>query len=219
MSHPYPHDATTWTESLLHHEQDHANPTPQSSTTPATAHQDNPLSTKLCIPSAPTAEAPDTPATTTTPTSPQTTHTLQALRQDTALFYRLHVFIHDLRAFRSNASSRARLDAVLAPDYIGRPYFSDAQAAQLRSTVVDEETGETLGQRLDCLFTEKLAKKLEKGGAWRVCAAHDLAPVFEGVVGVRPGELGRDKGFVGLVRKGGLDAVGEGGVWKGVGRR
>jgi len=59
-------------------------------------------------------------------------------------------------------------------------------------------------------------KKREESGDFRVCTAHDLAPNFERVFGVKEKELGRDKVFIGLVEKYGLE-LGEGLKWEGLG--
>ena len=50
------------------------------------------------------------------------------LRQDNELWYKLHVFIYDLRNFRSNEKSQDRLDKIVNTYYIGLPYFSATEA-------------------------------------------------------------------------------------------
>lgn len=54
---------------------------------------------------------------------------------------------------------------------------------------------------------------------YRVCAAHDLAPIFERAVRVSANDLAKNKQFTRLVHKRGLEALDDGTVWKGMGRR
>jgi hypothetical protein len=142
------------------------------------------------------------------------------LRENRLLWYKLHVFMYDLRNFRSNKASRTRLDAVISLDYIGQPYFSDDEAQTLRNTIV--EGGSTLQEALDSFFRLKLPSRLQSRAKseydYRVCAAHDVAPVLEKAFGVKEGDLKRNKEFVKLVRKRGLDLV-KGEVWLGVGSK
>ena len=155
---------------------------------------------------------------------PHQPHTISSLRLDHKLWYKLHVFIHDLRFFRSNTTtSRFRLDWVVDTYYIGWPYFSDTEVQQVLHTVVDAKSGKTLQQTLDDFFSKKLEKRLDgqmkETGDYRVCAAHDLAPVVEKVFGVDSTDLKKNKGFVKLVEQGGLEALNKGGVWKGMGKK
>ena len=74
---------------------------------------------------------------------------------------------------------------------------------------------------LDEFFTQKLEKRIQKRmaetGDYKVCAAHDLAPVLEKAFGVRPSDLAKNKSFVSLVKKGGL-TLENGKKWRGIGR-
>jgi hypothetical protein len=76
---------------------------------------------------------------------------------------------------------------------------------------------------LDEFFEKKLEKRLKgrmkETADYRVCAAHDIAPIVEKVFGVRPGDLKKNKMLVKLVDKGGLSALDDGAVWKGIGKR
>lgn len=97
--------------------------------------------------------------------------------------------MYDLRHFRSNEASRTRLDTVIALDYIGQPYFSDDKAQTLKDTLVEGER--TLQETLDAFIQIKLPTRLESRvkseSDYRVCAAHDVAPVFEKTFGVKEG--------------------------------
>ncbi|EFQ94047.1 hypothetical protein CFE70_000324 [Pyrenophora teres f. teres 0-1] len=152
------------------------------------------------------------------------TNTIAELRQDNKLWYKLHVFIYDLRNFRSNEKSRNRLDNVVDTHYIGSPYFSAAEADTILRTIGDhEKEDKTLKELLDDFFTQKLEKRLNsrmrETADYRVCAAHDIAPIVEKAFRVHPKDLAKNKGFMKLVNAGGLDALDKGGVWKGLGKR
>ncbi|KAF2788292.1 hypothetical protein K505DRAFT_329031 [Melanomma pulvis-pyrius CBS 109.77] len=146
--------------------------------------------------------------------------TAEDLRKNRLLWCKLHVFMYDLRNFRSNEASRTRLDTVISLDYIGHPYFSDDEALTLRSTTI--RGGSTLQEDLDTYFNLKLPARLRSRAKskydYRVCAAHDVAPLFEKAFGVKEGDLKRNEEFVKLVRKRGLD-LGKGEVWLGMGSK
>jgi hypothetical protein len=128
--------------------------------------------------------------------------------------------MYDLRAFRSNSDSRSRLDSVASTYYIGEPYFGASGVERVLHTISD---GKTLKDMLDEFFEKKLEKRLKgrmkETADYRVCAAHDIAPIVEKVFGVRPGDLKKNKMLVKLVDKGGLSALDDGAVWKGIGKR
>jgi hypothetical protein len=149
--------------------------------------------------------------------------TIEELRRDNILWYKLHVFMYDLRNFGSNKDARDRLDSIASEHYIGEPYFDTAEADKLLHTVTSTATGSTLGDAIEQFFTEKLALRLkgrmEETGDYRVCAAHDLAPLFERAFRINAKDLVMNKSFMTLARKGGLYALDQGGVWKGLGKR
>ncbi|GKZ20925.1 hypothetical protein AbraIFM66951_003816 [Aspergillus brasiliensis] len=126
------------------------------------------------------------------------------------LWYRIHVLIFDLKNFE-NASSKKRLDQVTDPYYIGKPYFSPEEAEKIKQTVIDtngktfsEMLGEGLNERL-----ERRNKKRVRSGDFRVCAAHDLAPLMASALGIDLKQLDKDKEFTKLVEQNGLDLGGE----------
>ncbi|KAL8834798.1 MAG: hypothetical protein Q9170_003594 [Blastenia crenularia] len=124
-------------------------------------------------------------ATTKNTTSPQ-------------LWHKLRVFLFDLRHFRERSDSRDRLELIIDPSYIGAPYFTPAETKQLKS-FVPEGSESSLQMLVACALEEKLNRRQKKREAtrdYRVCAAHDLAPVFEKAFGVRPKELQRDKKLI-----------------------
>jgi hypothetical protein len=132
---------------------------------------------------------------------------IEYLRTNQLLCYKLHVFMYDLRNFRSNKTNRARLDAVISLDYIGEPYFTAEESQTLRGTVVEGKN--TLQNALNTFCTSKLPERLRSRSKreyeHRVCATHDVAPIFEKAFGVKETNLKKNKKFVKLVRKRGVD--------------
>lgn len=142
--------------------------------------------------------------------------TIQDLRANRILWYKIHVFVYDLRHFQEN-DSQARLECVIDSSYLSLPYFTAGEAAQLKATTVHNNTKklevviqETLDERL-----QRRMKKRVQSDDFRVCAAHDLAPIFEKVLGIKPKELERDRDFLALVEQFGLN-LGEAQSWSGV---
>ena len=75
----------------------------------------------------------------------------------------------------------------------------------LKATKVDGEMAleavihNTLDERL-----ERRMKKRVESGDYRVCAAHDLAPIFETAFNIRPKDLAKDDTFLSLLENSGL---------------
>lgn len=59
-----------------------------------------------------------------------------------------------------------------------------------------------------------MKKRIESGDYW-VCAAHDLAPIFEKGLGIRAKDFEKDKEFIRLVRTSGLE-LNDGQSWMGL---
>ncbi|PVH77090.1 hypothetical protein DL98DRAFT_495968, partial [Cadophora sp. DSE1049] len=142
--------------------------------------------------------------------------TVADLRNDNELWYKLHVFIYDLRNFREAPKSQERLDSIADSSCIGLPYFTSSEAQTIKATMnpnlksLEVVIEETLNERLERRF-----KKREESGDFRVCAAHDLAPILEKALGINSRDLARDKGFLEVMGRCGLE-LGDGEVWKGV---
>jgi len=152
-----------------------------------------------------------------TSTAPKTTTIADLMTAPNNLWYRIHVFVHDLRRFKDNETSRTRLDSIADPSYIGAPYFTAEEAATLKATVVDGE--KTLARVLEETLDRKLETRMKKrveSGDFRVCAAHDLAPVFEKTFNINEKQLAKNGRFQKLL-KGGL-VLGAGQTFKGVGK-
>ena len=131
---------------------------------------------------------------------------LSDLWEDTNLWYRIRLFLFDLRHFREQSQSRERLEMVIDPSYIGAPYFDQAEVRRLKSMMPPGQES-TLEQIFEATLAERLDRRKKKrvaSGDYRVCAAHDLAPIFEQAFQVKPRELQRDKQFVEQVMRHGL---------------
>jgi len=90
----------------------------------------------------------------------ETTPTISQLRYNKPLWWRLHVFIYDLRNFGAIPSSQARLDKIVDASYLGAPYFSDSGVLQLKATVVP--SGKTLEQDIADTLEERLDRRMKK---------------------------------------------------------
>lgn len=82
-------------------------------------------------------------------------------------------FIHDLRTFSGNKDSRTRLDSTGHEFFLGKPYFDSATV----NAILHMKT--TKGS-----VAEELRALAEKRVGGEICAAHDLSPFFESVLGV-----------------------------------
>ncbi|KAK3168098.1 hypothetical protein OEA41_004544 [Lepraria neglecta] len=115
--------------------------------------------------------------------------------------------MHDLRHFDEKVDSRSRLDSIVDASYIGEPYFQHSEVEMIKSTAVINNGEHTLGdlirETLDGRLNRRMKKRVESED-YRVCAAHDLAPIFEKGLSIRPKEFEKDKEFVRLVRTSGL---------------
>lgn len=89
-------------------------------------------------------------ASQTTPTA-----TIADLRSMPNLWYKINVFVYDLRNFRERPDARSRLDSISDSSYIGQPYFTGSNATILKSIVIEEDKclaqviEETLNERLE----------------------------------------------------------------------
>ena len=146
-------------------------------------------------------------------------NTIQDLHANRMLWYKINVFVYDLHHFHDNAS-QARLECVADSSYLCLPYFNVDEVAHLKATMVHNNTKkledviqETLDERLQCRM-----KKQVQSGDFRVCAAHDLALIFEKAPNIKPKDLERDRDFLALVEQFGLN-LRDGQVWSGVLKR
>ncbi|PYI09542.1 hypothetical protein BO78DRAFT_427235 [Aspergillus sclerotiicarbonarius CBS 121057] len=151
-----------------------------------------------------------------TPPTPQISiSNLQDSSISPTLWYRIHVLISDLKSF-NNPTSKNRLESITDPSFIGNPYFSTEEAENIKQTVVDTN-GKTFMQMVEEGLNERLERRQNKrieSGDFRVCAAHDLAPVMGRALGTDLKQMEKDKEFAKLVQEKGLD-LGDGG-WGGL---
>ena len=133
------------------------------------------------------------------------THSLLDLKSDRHLWYKLHVLIYDLRHFEDSDLIRSRLETIVDPSYLAAPYFTAAEAEKIKDARVDGDKAlsalmeETLNERL-----ERRMKKRVESGDFRVCAAHDVAPILEKAIGIRPKDLERNQAFLDTMSAHGL---------------
>jgi hypothetical protein len=131
------------------------------------------------------------------------------------LWYKIHVLIYDLRNFQANSACRERLETVIDASYFGSPYFTPAEATIVKSFQVSSVS---LAEVIEATLKERLERRMKKrvySGDFRVCAAHDVAPILEKALGVKGKDLMRDKEFLRFVENWGLEWE-EGGDWKGI---
>ncbi|KAF7161740.1 hypothetical protein CNMCM5623_007227 [Aspergillus felis] len=130
------------------------------------------------------------------------------------LWYRLHVLLYDLQYFNQRPDSRERLETVTDLSYIGPPYFNDDEATAIKNTVVH---GKTLAHIIEQELQERLERRNKKrvdSGDFRVCAAHDLAPILASTLGTNLKQLDKNKRFALLINSRGLDLGDE--KWEGL---
>ena len=154
----------------------------------------------------------------------ENTTTIADLRANNTLWYKLHVFIFDLHHFASCPASQARLDSIIDASYLGLPYFTAAEAAQIKNTKTEDNSTsksgvsmtleESMRQTMEERMQRRMARHAESGD-FRVCAAHDLAPILERALRVRWKDVKQDKAFRALMDEHGL-TLPEGQVWGGL---
>ena len=136
---------------------------------------------------------------------PEARYQIEDIKQNTKLWYKVRVLLFDLRHFDERPASRDRLELVIDSSYIGAPYFDTSEIKILKSLATDE-SGQTLSSRIQATLDQKLnRRKRIEDHDYRPCAAHDLAPIFERSLGIRPKDLQRDKSFIKALEKNGLD--------------
>jgi hypothetical protein len=139
--------------------------------------------------------------------APETGTTIKDLQRNPLLWYKIHVFIHDLRNFQENPESQRRLDQITDALYLSMPYFTTVEVSQLKSTIIDTATQQPLEQLIEQTLQERLERRMKKrveSGDYRVCAAHDLAPIFEKAFDIKPKELAKNQEFLDHMEKSGL---------------
>lgn len=124
---------------------------------------------------------------------------IEDLKSQPSLWYKIHVLVYDLRNFQENPKAQARLDTVQDILYIGMPYFDPIEAQQLKTCIVDATNNITFETLIKDTLRERLerrAKKRADSEDYRVCAAHDLAPIFEKAFNIKPKDLQTNTEFL-----------------------
>ena len=131
------------------------------------------------------------------PPSTRAVSSIQDLKESPRVWYKIHVLMYDLRSFQANTVSRDRIETVIDPSYIGSPYFTDTEAAMVKGLQVSGSKGSsTLEEVIEETLKERLQRRMKKrveSEDFRVCVAHDVAPILERVLGVKEKDLMRDK--------------------------
>ena len=154
-----------------------------------------------------------------------TTPTLSCLREDSDLWYRIHVLLYDLSKIARDPQSEKRLSFTLHPLYISEPYFSDSESTRILQSTIDDPTcttaasppntsGDddndsiawtketTIEQAIYDKMTNFLNKRKASGDA-RPCGPHDLVPIYGAIFGIPKDEL-EDEPFLARLRRSGL---------------
>ncbi|KAJ9202130.1 hypothetical protein DTO021D3_3626 [Paecilomyces variotii] len=129
---------------------------------------------------------------------------IENLQSNKLLWYKIHIFLYDLRHFQEEAS-QARLDSVIDSSYLCSPYFTSEEVTQLKATKLQDT--KSLGALIEETLNERLERRVKKqieSGDFRVCAAHDLAPIFERAFHIKPKDLERDRILLDLIKQSGL---------------
>jgi hypothetical protein len=82
---------------------------------------------------------------------------------------------------------------------LAMPYFDSIEAQQLKACVVDATNNRTLETVFEDTLKERLERRMKKrteSGDFRVCAAHDLAPILEKAFDIKATNLQTDTEFL-----------------------
>lgn len=149
------------------------------------------------------------------PTKPTS---IEDLKAQPSLWYKIHVLVYDLRNFQANSQAQARLDGVEDLSYIGTPYFDLVEVQQLKACVVDVTNSTDLEMVIKDTLRERLERRMKKrveSGDYRVCTAHDIAPIFEKAFCINLKELQTNTEFLALLENCQLETKSIGN-WKGL---
>ena len=144
---------------------------------------------------------------------------LPELKMDSNIWYKIHVLLYDLRHFEQSNISQSRLETVIDPSYLGEPYFNPEEAEKIKGARLDGD--KTLSALIEETLDERLNRRMKKrveSGDYRVCAAHDVAPILEKALGIKPKDLERDQGFLNTMAANGLHLK-PGELWAGIGKQ
>ncbi|PLB52509.1 hypothetical protein P170DRAFT_507279 [Aspergillus steynii IBT 23096] len=132
------------------------------------------------------------------------------------LWYRIHILLFDLENFKERTDASERLERVNDISYLGEPYFSSKESSAIKNTTMN---GRALSNIIQDNLEERLQRRIKKrvdSGDYRVCAAHDLAPILATALGIDLKQLRKDEEFTDIVEKNGLNWDGK---WNGLAKR
>ncbi|KAH8780643.1 hypothetical protein F5882DRAFT_267518, partial [Hyaloscypha sp. PMI_1271] len=90
-----------------------------------------------------------------------------------------------LSSYQTNTGCRDRLETVVDPSYTGSPYFTSCEVAIIKSLQISGSKGPAmLAELIDEIVQVRLEWRMKKqveSVDFRVCAAHDVAPIVEKV--------------------------------------
>lgn len=144
---------------------------------------------------------------------------LAELKMDRNIWYKIHVLLYDLRHFEQSNVSQCRLETVIDPSYLGEPYFNPDEAEKIKGARLDGD--KTLLALIEEILDERLNRRMKKrveSGDYRVCAAHDVAPILEKALGIKPKDLERNHAFLDTMPANGLHLK-HGEPWTGLGKQ
>ncbi|KFX90594.1 hypothetical protein V490_06382 [Pseudogymnoascus sp. VKM F-3557] len=143
---------------------------------------------------------------------------IEDFKAQPSLWYKIHVFVFDLRNFHENSQAQERLDSVQDLSYIGAPYFDPVEAQQLKAYTTDGTNSKPLEIIIKDTLKERLERRMKKRvdtGDYRVCAAHDIAPIFEKAFDIKTKDLQTNTDFLALLDRSQLK-LGGNDNWKGL---
>ena len=159
-------------------------------------------------------------------------NTLDTIKEDSAILYRIKVLLYDLRNIATDRNSESRTLSTTDELYISVPYFTLIQAQLIKTAVVqkhhpsessveEDEIGIDTTERIDTenvdmvgesvsieeAIKHRLINFFEKrraSGDARPCGPHDMAPIYESVFKIEQSEM-KDEKFLSRLQRCGLD--------------
>ncbi|KAL8896563.1 MAG: hypothetical protein Q9192_003030 [Flavoplaca navasiana] len=141
---------------------------------------------------------------------------LSAIQSNPNVSYRIQVLLYDLSNVGNDVLSEKRLSATTNELYISAPYFTEAEATQILSTLVEpsnlskESIAPSPNVRTTTIqdtINQRLANFLDKrkaSGDARPCGPHDMLPIYLKVFKLQRGDL-KIKKFLARLRRSGLE--------------
>ncbi|KAI4146799.1 MAG: hypothetical protein LQ341_001984 [Variospora aurantia] len=147
------------------------------------------------------------------PTRPLTA--LSEIQSNPNIWYRVQVLLHDLSNVGNDIHSEKRLSATTNELYISEPYFTEAEATEILSALVEptdrsEESSVPCPSILTATIQDNIHQRLvnffdkrKASGDARPCGPHDMLPIYLDVFKLQKEDLKNEK-FLGRLRRSGL---------------